>query len=45
MIMMSAGMGERFAAVAAEFTDKIRRLGPNPVKRLGANATRDPHNV
>jgi len=45
MIMMSAGMGERFAAVAEEFTAKIRRLGPNPVKLMGATETRDPHNV
>lgn len=45
MIMVSAGMGERFAAVAEEFTAKIRRLGPNPVKLMGANKTRDPHNV
>jgi len=33
MITMSAGMGERFAATASEFTENIRRLGPNPVKR------------
>jgi F420-non-reducing hydrogenase iron-sulfur subunit len=32
MITMSAGMGERFAVTASEFTEKIRRLGPNPVK-------------
>ncbi|MBP1738607.1 MAG: methyl-viologen-reducing hydrogenase delta subunit [Deltaproteobacteria bacterium] len=32
MITMSAGMGERFAATASEFTEKIRSLGPNPVK-------------
>jgi F420-non-reducing hydrogenase iron-sulfur subunit len=32
MITMSAGMGERFAQTAAEFTEKIRQLGPNPVK-------------
>ena len=32
MITMSAGMGERFATTASEFTEKIRRLGPNPVK-------------
>jgi F420-non-reducing hydrogenase iron-sulfur subunit len=29
---MSAGMGERFAQTASEFTDKIRNLGPNPAK-------------
>ena len=34
MITMSAGMGERFAVTASEFTEKIRRLGPNPVKGL-----------
>lgn len=32
MFSMSAGMGEKFAAVATEFTEKIRELGPNPVK-------------
>ena len=32
MITMSAGMGERFAVTASEFTEKIRSLGPNPVK-------------
>ena len=32
MINMSAGMGERFARTAKEFTQKIRLLGPNPVK-------------
>jgi F420-non-reducing hydrogenase iron-sulfur subunit len=37
MMTMSAGMGEHFAATAAEFTEKIRRLGPNPVKRMERN--------
>ena len=32
MHLMSAGMGERFAQVATAFTEKIRRLGPNPAK-------------
>ncbi|MFC1857205.1 hydrogenase iron-sulfur subunit [Thermodesulfobacteriota bacterium] len=32
MITMSAGMGRRFARTASEFTEKIRKLGPNPVK-------------
>jgi F420-non-reducing hydrogenase iron-sulfur subunit len=32
MINMSAGMGEKFARTAVEFTEKIRQLGPNPVK-------------
>jgi coenzyme F420-reducing hydrogenase delta subunit len=34
MIMMSAGMGERFARTALEFTEKIRELGPCPVKPI-----------
>ena len=29
---MSAGMGGRFARITTEFTEKIRELGPNPVK-------------
>jgi F420-non-reducing hydrogenase iron-sulfur subunit len=33
MFSMSAGMGDRFARTATDFTDKIRSLGPNPVKR------------
>jgi coenzyme F420-reducing hydrogenase delta subunit len=36
MITMSAGMGERFAQTAAEFTEKIRQLGPNPIKSAGS---------
>lgn len=35
MMTMSAGMGERFAVTASEFTEKIRRLGPSPVKEAG----------
>ena len=31
MVTMSAGMGTRFAQVAGEFTEQIRKLGPNPV--------------
>ncbi len=33
MYNMSSAMGPRFAEVATEFTERIRRLGPNPVKR------------
>lgn len=36
MFWMSAGMGERFAQVAREFTEKIRDLGPNPIKEATA---------
>jgi F420-non-reducing hydrogenase iron-sulfur subunit len=32
MFAMSAGMGERFAQIASDFTEKIRALGPNPTK-------------
>jgi len=32
MILMSAGMGERFARTANEFTERIKQLGPNPIK-------------
>ncbi len=32
MVNMSAGMGHRFAQVATEITEKIRKLGPSPIK-------------
>lgn len=32
MVMMSAGMGERFAEMATELTDKIRALGASPIR-------------
>ena len=32
MINISAAMGGQFAWSAAEFTEEIRRLGPNPLK-------------
>ncbi len=32
MVTLSAGMGVGFAAVANEITEKIRRVGPNPIK-------------
>lgn len=31
MVLMSAGMGDRFAKKATEMTDKIRNLGPSPI--------------
>lgn len=34
MVKMSAGMGYRFAQIATEITEKIRRLGPSPVRPL-----------
>ncbi len=38
MITMSAGMGERFASTATEFTEKIRALGPSPAKTAAGQA-------
>ncbi|MFW5874997.1 MAG: hydrogenase iron-sulfur subunit [Desulfosalsimonas sp.] len=32
MFTMSAGMGERFAKTARDFTERIRELGPGPVR-------------
>ena len=40
MITMSAGMGERFAQTASDFTEKIRNEGPNPVKSFAGDAAR-----
>ena len=40
MFLMSAGMGERFAQIATDFTEKIRALGPNPTKAALAEAQR-----
>jgi len=36
MVKMSAGMGQRFAQVATEMTEKIRKLGPSPIKAAAA---------
>jgi coenzyme F420-reducing hydrogenase delta subunit len=36
MVRMSAGMGERFAQVATEMTEKIRKLGPSPIRAAAA---------
>ena len=32
MVKMSAGMGSRFAEIAEQMTEKIRELGPNPIR-------------
>jgi F420-non-reducing hydrogenase iron-sulfur subunit len=37
MYNMSSAMGARFAEVATEFTERIKALGPNPVKRAGVD--------
>jgi F420-non-reducing hydrogenase iron-sulfur subunit len=33
MYNISASMGPRFAEIAREMTDKIRKLGPSPIKK------------
>jgi coenzyme F420-reducing hydrogenase delta subunit len=37
MYNMSSAMGAKFAEVATEFTERIKQLGPNPVKREGVD--------
>ena len=37
MALMSAGMGERFAQIAKDITERIRELGPNPIKSYTLN--------
>lgn len=32
MVSMSAGMGERFAQIATDFTERMRKLGRSPVR-------------
>ena len=32
MINISSAMGGQFASLTAEFTEEIRRIGPNPLK-------------
>jgi len=41
MLTMSAGMGEYFARTATEFTEKIRKLGPNPIKVAAGSGMRE----
>jgi len=36
MYNLSAAQGQRFAEIAREMTEKIRALGPSPVKKYGA---------
>jgi F420-non-reducing hydrogenase iron-sulfur subunit len=38
MYNMSAAMGQRFAEVATELTDRIKALGPSPIKRQAREA-------
>ena len=37
MYNMSSAMGAKFADIATEFTERIKQLGPNPVKREGVD--------
>jgi coenzyme F420-reducing hydrogenase delta subunit len=37
MYNMSAAQGVRFVEVAKEMTERIRALGPNPIKKGGGN--------
>jgi coenzyme F420-reducing hydrogenase delta subunit len=39
MVKMSAGMGDRFAEHARDFTARIRALGPSPVRPRAKQAT------
>jgi coenzyme F420-reducing hydrogenase delta subunit len=38
MFNMSSAMGARFAEVATEFTERIKALGPNPLRREGVGS-------
>ena len=38
MINVSAAMGGQFSWSAAEFTEEIRQLGPNPLKEAAGQA-------
>jgi coenzyme F420-reducing hydrogenase delta subunit len=36
MYNLSSAQGQRFAEIAREMTERIRALGPNPIKKHGA---------
>jgi coenzyme F420-reducing hydrogenase delta subunit len=36
MFFMSGGQGAAFAEAASKMTDRIKRLGPNPLKENGS---------
>jgi len=38
MFNLSAAMGPKFAEIAREMTDRIKKLGPSPIKVRGAKA-------
>ncbi len=37
MFNLSSGEGPRFAEIATEMTQKVKELGPNPVKRVNTD--------
>lgn len=39
MFFVSGGMGETFAQMAREMTERVRRLGPNPLRKLRDDPT------
>ena len=39
MYNLSSAMGPRFAEIAAEMTDRVRQLGPSPVRGGGRPQT------
>jgi F420-non-reducing hydrogenase iron-sulfur subunit len=41
MINLSSAMGGQFAWSAAELTEEIKRMGPNPLRQNGAKVTHD----
>jgi|UniRef100_A0A7C4ETU0 F420-non-reducing hydrogenase iron-sulfur subunit len=41
MFNMSAAMGPRFAEVAREFTERIKALGPSPLRKTQSAATKE----
>jgi len=44
MYNMSAAMGPRFAAVAAEMVERIKKLGPSPLKKPQTKKDGEPEN-
>jgi len=42
MINLSSAMGGQFAWSAAEFTEEVRRLGPNPLRQDGGQPDSSP---
>lgn len=42
MYNLSAGDGPRFAHIAREMTEKIRQLGPSPVRTVKSQASQKP---